>query len=129
MLEIVKLLSYLLRMSRHISFSRWTIAIAIVTGLISGIGLTGLLAIISSLIVGRPNVENPLWAFAAFCVIVPTSRLISQSLFNGLATRALFETRLQSCRKILAAPLRSLEEIGPHRLLATLTDDITSLTT
>lgn len=129
MLEIVKLLSYLLRMSRHISFSRWTIAIALTTGLISGIGLTGLLAIISSLIVGKANVEHPLYVFIALCVVVPTSRLISQSLFNGLATRALFETRLQSCRKILAAPLRSLEEIGPHRLLATLTDDITSLTT
>jgi putative pyoverdin transport system ATP-binding/permease protein len=129
MLEIVKLLSYLLRMSRHISFSRWTIAVALTTGLISGIGLTGLLAIISSLIVGKPNVEHPLYAFVALCILVPTSRLISQSLFNGLATRALFETRLQSCRKILAAPLRSLEEIGPHRLLATLTDDITSLTT
>lgn len=129
MLEIIKLLSYLLRMSRHISYSRWTIVIALATGLISGIGLTGLLAIISSLLVGKPNVEHPLYAFVAFCIVVPTSRLISQSLFNGLATRALFETRLQSCRKILAAPLRSLEEIGPHRLLATLTDDITSLTT
>ncbi len=127
--EIVKLLSYLLRMSRRISFSRWTIAIALVTGLISGIGLTGLLAIISSLIVGKPNVAHPFWAFAAFCFVVPTSRLISQSLFNALTTRVLFETRLQSCRKILAAPLRSLEEIGPHRLLATLTDDITNLTT
>ena len=129
MLEIIKLLSYLLRMSRHISFSRGTIAIALATGLISGIGLTGLLAIISGLIVGKPTVERPLYAFIALCIVVPTSRLISQSLFNGLATRALFETRLQSCRKILAAPLRSLEEIGPHRLLATLTDDIASLTT
>lgn len=129
MLEITKLLSYLLRMSRHISFSGWIIAIALATGLISGIGLTGLLAIISGLLVGRPTVEHPLYAFAALCIVVPASRLISQSLFNGLATRALFETRLQSCRKILAAPLRSLEEIGPHRLLATLTDDITSLTT
>src|SRR4029079_5196036 len=62
-------------------------------------------------------------------VVVPTSRLISQSLFNSLTTRALFETRLESCRKILAAPLRNLEEIGPHRLLATLTEDITTLTT
>lgn len=129
MLEIVKLLSYLLRMSRQISFSRTTIVVALITGLISGIGLTVLLAIISSLIVGRPNFQHPLYVFIGFCFVVPTSRLISQSLFNDLATRALFETRLQSCRNILAAPLRSLEEIGPHRLLATLTDDINNLTT
>jgi putative pyoverdin transport system ATP-binding/permease protein len=129
MMEIAKLLSYLLQVSRHISFSRWTIAVALAAGLISGFALTGLLAIISSLIVGKPSVAHPLYAFIAFCVIVPTGRLVSQSLFNGLTARVLFEIRLKSCRRILAAPLRSLEEIGPHRLLATLTDDMTNLTT
>jgi putative pyoverdin transport system ATP-binding/permease protein len=31
-------------------------------------------------------------------------------------------------RRILGAPLRSLEELGPHRLLASLTDDIPTIT-
>lgn len=129
MLEIAKLLSYLLRMSRNINFSRPRIALALLTGLISGLGLTGLLAIISSIMAGRPDYSRLLLGFIALCIVVPSSRLISQSLFNSLTTRAIFETRLQACQKILAAPLRSLEEIGPHRLLATLTDDITVLTT
>ena len=125
---MIKLLSYLLRMSRNISLSRPTIVLALVSGLISGLGLTGLLAIISSVLAGKAD-HSYLLRFIALCVIVPTSRLISQSLFNTLTTRAVFETRLESCRQILAAPLRSLEEIGPHRLLATLTDDIATLTT
>ena len=128
MLEIAKLLSYLLRMSRNINYSRSRVAIALVTGLISGLGLTGLLAIISSIMAGREDYRRLLIYFIALCVVVPSSRLISQSLFNSLATKAIFETRLQACQKILVAPLRSLEEIGPHRLTATLTDDITVLT-
>jgi putative ATP-binding cassette transporter len=127
-MEITKLLSYLLRMSRSINLSLPAIVVALVTGLISGLGLTGLLAIISNVIAGKTNPWF-LYAFIALCVVVPTSRLISQSLFNIITTRAVFETRLQSCRRILAAPLRRLEEIGPHRLLATLTDDITTLST
>jgi putative ATP-binding cassette transporter len=127
MLEMVKLLSYLLRISRNINFSRPRVTIALASGLISGLGLTGLLAIISSLMAGRSDYS--LYQFIVLCIVVPSSRLISQSLFNSLTTRTIFETRIQVCQRILAAPLRSLEEIGSHRLLATLTDDITALTT
>jgi putative ATP-binding cassette transporter len=127
MLELSKLLSYLFRMSRNISFSRAAIVLALVTGVASGLGLTGLLAIIGNGIAGKAD-PHLLYRFIGFCILVPTSRLISQSIFNLLTTQAVFETRLQSCRRILAAPLRRLEESGPHRLLATLTDDITTLT-
>lgn len=127
MLELSKLLSYLFRMSRNISFSRAAIVLALVTGVASGLGLTGLLAIIGNGIAGKVD-PHLLYRFIGFCILVPTSRLISQSIFNLLTTQAVFETRLQSCRRILAAPLRRLEESGPHRLLATLTDDITTLT-
>jgi putative ATP-binding cassette transporter len=123
---MTRLLSYLLRMSRNISFSRSTIVISLLTGLISGLGLTGLLAIISGILAGKAD-RRSLLAFIALCVIVPVCRLVSQGLFNRLTTRAVFETRLESCRQILTAPLRSLEEIGPHRLLATLTDDVATL--
>jgi putative ATP-binding cassette transporter len=128
MREIVRLLSYLLRMSRNISFSRPAVALALLCGLVSGLGLTGLLAIIGDAVAGRRS-PDLLIRFIGLCLLVPASRLISQSIFNLLTTRAIFETRLQTCRKILAAPLRSLEESGPHRLLASLTDDITTLTT
>ncbi len=127
-MEITKLFSYLLRMSRNFNFSLSVIVVALITGLISGIGLTGWLAIISNVMAGKRD-PRFLPAFIALCVIVPASRLISQSLFNVITTRAVFETRLQSCRRILAAPLSRLEEVGPHRLLATLTDDITTLST
>src|SRR4029077_1929351 len=124
MAEISKLLSYLFRMSRHLQFSRAAIVLALVTGLMSGLGVTGQLAVISNLL-AVSTTRRLLYSFIGFCILVPASRLTSQSIFNLLTTRAVFETRLQSCRQILAAPLRSLEESGPHRLLASLTDDIT----
>src|SRR5258708_3937068 len=126
----VKLISYLLRMSRHLRLSRLAVAVALVTGLMSGLGLTGLVVIVSNVIGGKAGHGHVLlYGFIALWMVVPTARLVSQSIFNRLATQAVFAARLQSCRQILAAPLRRLEEIGPHRLLATLTDDITTLTT
>jgi putative pyoverdin transport system ATP-binding/permease protein len=128
MLEIGKLLSYLFRMSRHIHFSRAAIAFALLAGLASGIGVTGLLAIIAAAIAGGPDPQL-LYKFIGLCILVPVSRMISQGIFNVLTTQAVFETRLQSCRRILDAPLRRLEENGSHRLLATLTEDVTTLST
>lgn len=128
MLEIGKLLSYLFRMSRHIHFSRAAIAFALLAGLASGIGVTGLLAIIAAAVAGRTDPQL-LYQFIGLCILVPVSRMISQGIFNVLTTQAVFETRLQSCRRILDAPLRRLEENGAHRLLAILTDDVTTLST
>lgn len=127
-MEIAKLLAHLLRMSRNLNFSRPIVIAALVAGLASGIGRTGWLAIISSAMGGSRD-PRLLYGFIALCVIVPVSRLTSESLFNVIMTRAMFEVRLQACRLILAAPLRRLEDMGPHRLLATLTDDITVLST
>jgi putative ATP-binding cassette transporter len=126
-MELAKLLAYLLRMSRN-KFSPWLVTVALITGLISGLGLTGWLAIISAVIAGNRDLRL-LYGFVGLCLIVPASRLLTQSLFNYLATRAVFETRLAACRRILASPLRRVEDLGPHRLLATLTDDITTLAT
>jgi putative pyoverdin transport system ATP-binding/permease protein len=125
-MEIGKLIAYLLRMSRNFTLSRSIVAVALGTGLISGLALTAWLAVISSAVAGNRS-PRLLWAFIALCIVVPASRLVTQSLFNGLATRAVLETRIQSCRHILAAPLRRQEELGPDRLFATLTDDITTL--
>ena len=88
MLEIARLLSYLLRMSRNLNFSRPAVVVALVTGLLSGVGLTGLLAVISSAMAGGTG-HRLLFSFIALCVVVPVSRLISQSLFNVLTTKAI----------------------------------------
>jgi putative ATP-binding cassette transporter len=44
-----------------------------------------------------------------------------------LGQRRILDLRTQLSRSILAAPLRRLEELGPSRLLATLTSDVASI--
>ena len=128
MLQLLKLLAYMLRMSRTLSYSRPALATAVATGLASGLCMTGLLAVISAALANGPR-PRLVYGFVALCLALPACRLVSQGLFNVLTSQALFETRLQACRKILVAPLRRLEELGPHRLLASLAEDITIMTT
>jgi putative ATP-binding cassette transporter len=49
-------------------------------------------------------------------------------LLNKMGQDALYDLRLGLCRQILGAPLRQLETLGPHRLLAALTDDVPTIT-
>jgi putative pyoverdin transport system ATP-binding/permease protein len=127
MVEILKVLAFLLRTSREVKLARLAAYAAIATGLLSGVGYTALLALVNSGLAAPSNRRLAL-AFVALCVVVPASRLTSQALFNLIGARAVFAVRLRLCHRILATPLRRLEELGAHRLLACLTDDVTALT-
>jgi putative ATP-binding cassette transporter len=126
MLEMIRIVSYVLRISRHLRHSRLKVMSSVVTGLLSGIGYISMLAVINAAL--APGAKRNLVAgFIALCALVPITRLSSQALLNVISTEAVFEIRLHLCRRILATPLRTLEEVGSHRLLACLTDDVTSI--
>jgi putative ATP-binding cassette transporter len=55
------------------------------------------------------------------------SRITSEVLLTKLGQGANFELRMRLCRQVLSVPLRRLEEIGAHRILATLTDDVSTI--
>jgi putative ATP-binding cassette transporter len=127
MSETFKVVLFLLKASRRVNFSRAAIGAALVTGLLSGLGYTCLVALINHALTANRS-SQLLYAFVGLCVIVPTNRIISQALFNAIGARAIFDMRLQLSRGILNSPLRNLEEIGPHRLFASLTDDVQAIT-
>ncbi len=109
-------------------FSKTTVILAVIFGLLSGLGTTGLLALISAGLAGnRISTTTLAWSFIALCLIMPVSKFIADILLVRLGQEAIFKLRLKLSRQILAAPLRQLEEMGPHRLLATLTDDLSSI--
>lgn len=119
----MKLLSFLVK------YSRRTVILAIVAGVISGACNTGLLAIINAALGNRANSRATLiWSFVALCLFLPLTRFISEILLTKLGQGALYDLRMQLSRQILAAPLRHLEQLGPHRVLATLTDDVPAIT-
>jgi putative pyoverdin transport system ATP-binding/permease protein len=66
--------------------------------------------------------------FAALCAVVLVTRIGSQILLSRLTQNTLSRLRIELSRRILNSPLRHLEEIGAHRLLASLTDDVSTVT-
>jgi len=98
-------------------------------GLVGGIGSTVLIAVINSALRKQEHSTATLaQTFIVFCVAVPVARFFSQALLERLTARAALNLRIELGRRILSSPLRLLEELGSHNLLAALTDDVTSIT-
>src|SRR5262249_1461178 len=76
---------------------------------------------------GNSPAGNLLWAFIGLCVILPLSRFVSAVLLNKLTSNSNSDLRIRLSRRILATPLKNLEEIGVHRLQALLTYDIPTI--
>jgi putative ATP-binding cassette transporter len=128
MMNIFRLLSFLLRLSREVRFSRLRIVIIAVAGVISGVASTSMVALITQILT-RAGSRTALLTglFIVLCIALPLFRYLSQILLIDLAQRSLLAFRLRLARSILAAPLRHLETVGQHRLLATMTNDITTI--
>jgi putative ATP-binding cassette transporter len=123
--DTFRLIAFLLRSSRGIRHAQTSIALIIVTGVLGGLGVTALIAIVSSALaqVGSPA-KGMIWGFALLCLASPVLRFASQALLVRLTGKAIFVLRMRLCQQIMSAPLRQQEEVGSHRLLATLTEDI-----
>jgi putative pyoverdin transport system ATP-binding/permease protein len=104
------------------------VAIAILTGLVSGACTARLIALINSAVTGSA-VGEIAWYFAGLALMVLVNSLISQVLLINLSQSAVYRLRLNLSQGILSSPLRHLEKLGANRLLATLTDDVGTLST
>jgi putative ATP-binding cassette transporter len=119
----MKLLSFLMK------YSPASVVTAALAGVVSGACNALLLALFNYAL--RDDAQRTsllVWAFAALCVFLPVTRYVSEMLLTRLAQDALFDLRLRLSRQILAAPQRHLEELGAHRLLTALTDDVPAIT-
>jgi putative pyoverdin transport system ATP-binding/permease protein len=109
-----------------------SVVAAAITGSISGMGSAASIALINRSI-SQITPEHPqappelLWGFLGLVTVVLITNLVSQFLLVQLAQDAIYKLRLRISGWILASPLRHLEELGANRLLATLTEDIQSI--
>ncbi|MBM7114698.1 cyclic peptide export ABC transporter [Archangium primigenium] len=103
--------------------SKWGFAFAVLCGMLSGAGSAGLISLINAVLAGHPP-AGAAWRFVGFGVLALGTRVASQTILNNLQQGVLQEMREDLVRRILAAPLRRLEESGGHRLLAVLTEDV-----
>jgi putative ATP-binding cassette transporter len=118
----MKILYFLMRHSRRL------LVLAILAGIISGAANTGLLAIINSALNNESTKTALALSFIGLCLLVPISRIAAELLLAYLGQGALFQLRMELSKQILGVPLRKLEELGPHRLMSALTDDVPSIT-
>lgn len=104
--------------------SSWKmVAIAIVTGFLSGGSSAGLIALISSAST-HPSLANIAWFFLGLVVIALITSIISQVMLIRLSQDAILQLRMGLSRQILSSELSHLERLGNPRLLAILTEDV-----
>jgi putative ATP-binding cassette transporter len=118
----------LLRTVRRWHMSTRTLVAVVLIGMASGGASIGLVALTSMIVNGKlqPN-TTMLVAFAGSCFLVAISRFASEALLMRVINRAGAEIRLQLSERVLMAPLGLLEEIGNHRVLLFLTEDVSTI--
>ncbi|GAB4587275.1 ATP-binding cassette domain-containing protein [Nocardia sp. IFM 10818] len=110
-----------------ISISWMRIAAVIAAGLVCGVANTYLVTLIRGVVSPEPHPAVTVQSFAATVAVILVSGVLSQVLLIRLAQDAIYQLRAQLSNGIVAAPLEHLERLGMHRLMATLTEDVRSL--
>ena len=125
---LLQLLSTLLSWSKAIPHARSKIVLAAMCGIFTGLANTAIIAVLSSVLAGSRSNQLKA-AFIILCIAIPLSGFASQVLMIRLTSRASYELRMQMSTRILATPYRLLESIGVPRLLAAITEDVSTVTT
>ncbi|BCA53916.1 Cyclic peptide transporter [Nitrospira sp. KM1] len=111
------LIRFLLRKS-------WKLVVgSLIAGLVSGLAGAALIAVIHKGMSESASTMTLAWGFLGLAVLVAGTKALSEILLTRLGQSTISELRLQLSRNILNAPLRQVEELGSHRLLAALSDD------
>ncbi|MBD2017584.1 cyclic peptide export ABC transporter [Microcoleus sp. FACHB-53] len=110
--------------------SSWRmVAIAIVTGFLSGGSSAGLIALIGhamgSGIASAPT--SIAWGFAGLALVALLTSILARVVLIHLSQNAIFQLQMRLSRQILATELSHLEKLGFPRLLATLTEDVQAI--
>jgi putative ATP-binding cassette transporter len=103
--------------------------VAVVAGIVAGIGNTLLLGFVNNGLAHRSSdlLGHMILSFAVVCVVVAGSRFLSQDLMARFAQRNLRDLRMKLGRRVLSSPLRAQEEIGANRILAVFTEDVPAI--
>lgn len=100
--------------------------LAILTGITSGVCSARLIALVNSAI-SQNATQSLLISFAGLSVLTFVTGSLSQFLLVDLAQNSVYQLRLRLSQRILASSLRQLEQLGPSRLFAVLTQDVQAI--
>jgi putative pyoverdin transport system ATP-binding/permease protein len=102
--------------------------LAAITGLLSGLSTAGLIALIN-LSISAPDIPKQILilGFIGLGLVLLVSMAVSQSLLGRLVQATTLRLRMDLSQRILGCSLRHLEELGGSKLLATLTEDVETI--
>ncbi|MBD2461274.1 ATP-binding cassette domain-containing protein [Oscillatoria sp. FACHB-1407] len=103
------------------------IVIATTAGFVSGSSNALLISLINRA-VNRAAFPDALLYFVALALFILLTSTLSQFMLIQLSQNAIYQLRLRLSQSILSSPLQHLERLGENRLIATLTDDVRTLT-
>jgi putative ATP-binding cassette transporter len=106
------------------------IILSMALGALSGVTGSAILQIVKEALYNKdPGLTLKLVLyFAGLCLVTGVSRYASSLVLVVLGARSVASLQRDLSRKILGSPMRRLEELGPHRMIAALTSDIASIT-
>jgi putative pyoverdin transport system ATP-binding/permease protein len=109
--------------------SRSTMVLMTLAGVLSGLFSVAVIAIIGrGLHPGSLSTPHLALAFAALVIAKVASGAVARLLLTRFSQGTILDLSLRLCTRILASPLRRLEKEGTGRVLAVLTDDVSSVT-
>jgi putative pyoverdin transport system ATP-binding/permease protein len=102
--------------------------LAAITGLLSGLSTAGLIALIN-LSISAPDIpkQTLILGFMGLSLVLLVSMAVSQALLGRLVQATTLKLRMDLSQRILGCSLRHLEELGGSKLLATLTEDVETI--
>jgi putative pyoverdin transport system ATP-binding/permease protein len=102
--------------------------LAAITGLLSGLSTAGLIALIN-LSISAPDIpkQTLILGFIGLGLVLLVSMAVSQALLGRLVQATTLKLRMDLSQRILGCSLRHLEELGGSKLLATLTEDVETI--
>lgn len=118
----MRLFKFLLRYSPRF------LIVAVAAGIISGATNTTMIALVNYAL-GNHGLSAKALAgyFAALCLLYVLTRITAELLLINLGQGAVLKLRMNLSREVFAIPLRKLEEIGGHRIVTLLNDDIPAI--
>jgi putative ATP-binding cassette transporter len=99
------------------------VALSIAVGVLSGLASAGIIAFVNAAMDATTHGALVAWSFLGLAILSVTSKAFSELLLVRLGQEAIADLRMHLSREILNTPLRHVEQLGQHRLLAALNDD------
>jgi len=96
-------------------------------GIFGGAFNTAAVILLNYAIAHRTRSLGAMAAFAGICVSMVICKYLSQVWLMRFGARTVADLRVVLSRQVLSSPLRHLEEIGAHRVLAAITEDIPTI--